>query len=43
MFEELISRWRMRVDALIKCGVWGAIAAVALLIALVFGGAAILS
>jgi hypothetical protein len=29
----------MRVDALIKCGVWGAIAVVAL----VFGGAAILS
>ena len=33
MFEELISPWRMRDDALIKCGVWGAIAVVALLIA----------
>lgn len=33
MFEGLISPWRMRDDALIKCGVWGAIAVAALLIA----------
>ena len=41
MFEGIILRWRRRVDALVKCGVWGAIAIIAMLAALVFFGAAI--
>lgn len=41
MFEGLILRWRMRVDALLRCGAWGAIAVVALLAALLFAGAAV--
>ena len=41
MFEGIILRWRMRVEALVKCGIWGAIAIVALLGALLFFGAAV--
>ena len=41
MFEGTILRWRTRIDALVKCGVWGAIATVALLVALSFFGAAV--
>lgn len=41
MFEGIILRWRTRVEALVKCGIWGAIAVVALLGALLFLGAAL--
>ncbi|MEZ5889654.1 MAG: hypothetical protein R3D52_04930 [Xanthobacteraceae bacterium] len=41
MFEGIILRWRTRVEALVKCGIWGAIAVVALLGALLFLGAAV--
>lgn len=41
MFESIILRWRMRVEALVKCGIWGAIAIVALFGALLFFGAAV--
>jgi hypothetical protein len=41
VFEGIILRWRMRVEALVKCGIWGAIAIVALLGALLFLGAAV--
>lgn len=41
MFEGTILRWRTRIDALVKCGVWGAIATVALLVALSFFSAAV--
>ena len=41
MFEGIILRWRARVDALVKCGVWGAIAIVALFAALSFFGGAV--
>jgi hypothetical protein len=41
VFEGIILRWRTRVDALVKCGVWGAIAIVALFAALLFFGAAV--
>jgi len=34
-------RWRMRVEALIKCGIWGVIALIALLAAMLFFGAAV--
>lgn len=34
-------RWRMRVEALVKCGIWGVIALVALLAAMLFFGAAV--
>ena len=34
-------RWRMRVDALVKCGIWGIIALVALFGAALFFGAAV--
>jgi hypothetical protein len=40
VFEGLILRWRARVDALVKCGVWGAIAVIALIGALLFFAAA---
>lgn len=41
VFEGLLLRWRIRLDAFIKSGVWGAIAIVGLLVALLFGGAAV--
>jgi hypothetical protein len=41
VFEGIILRWRTRVEALVKCGIWGAIAIVALLGALLFFGAAV--
>jgi hypothetical protein len=41
VFERIVLRLRTRVDALVKCGVWGAIAGVAMLAALLFFGAAI--
>jgi hypothetical protein len=41
VFEGIILRWRTRVDAVVKCGVWGAIAIVALFAALLFFGAAV--
>ena len=41
MFEGIILRWRIRLEALIKSGVWGAIAIIGLIVALLFGGAAV--
>ena len=40
MFEGIVLRWRTRIDALVRCGVWG-IAIVALFTALSFFGAAV--
>jgi hypothetical protein len=39
-FESMILRLRMRVEALVKCGIWGVIALVALFAATSFFGAA---
>ncbi len=41
MFEGIILRWRIRLEALVKSGVWGAIAIVGLIVALLFAGAAV--
>jgi TM2 domain-containing membrane protein YozV len=41
VFQGIILRWRIRVEALVRSGVWGAIAMIALIVALLFGGAAV--
>jgi hypothetical protein len=41
VFEGLFLRWRIRIDALIKSGVWGLIAIIGLIVALLFAGAAV--
>ena len=41
MFEGIILRWRIRLEALVKSGVWGAIAIIGLIVALLFAGAAV--
>ena len=41
VFERIILRWRIRLEALVKSGVWGAIAIIGLIVALLFAGAAV--
>jgi hypothetical protein len=41
VFHGIIMRWRLRVEALVKCGIWGIIALVALFAAMLFFGAAV--
>ena len=41
MFEGIILRWRIRLEALVKSSDWGTIAIIGLIVALLFAGAAV--
>ncbi|EJW10065.1 hypothetical protein A33M_0523 [Rhodovulum sp. PH10] len=41
MFESLFHRWQTRLDAIVNNAIWSTVAGIAVLIAIVFGGAAL--